>query len=149
MHPLINKKIDNLILGCTHYGILELKIRKIAGKNIEFLGWQSDAELQKIYAGARAFIFAGVDDFGMAPVEAMLSGVPVVAIRQGGIKEVVLEGQTGEFFDSDQPEIIADGVRRFRENEGKYDREVIKNRAREFGKERFVREINEFIKSIV
>ena len=152
------KKIDKIVeafnklklpLKIVGEGKQEKYLQKIAGKNIEFLGWQSDAELQKIYAGARAFIFAGVDDFGMAPVEAMLSGVPVVAIRQGGIKEVVLEGQTGEFFDSDQPEIIADGVRRFRENEGKYDREVIKNRAREFGKERFVREINEFIKSIV
>jgi glycosyltransferase involved in cell wall biosynthesis len=128
-------------------GEQEKYLRSIAGKNIKFLGFQPDEELAEIYAGARCFIFANVDDFGIAPVEAMAQGVPVLGIRQGGMKEIILEGQTGEFFDAATPEVIADGVRRLRENEHSYDKEVIKARAKEFSEERFKRELKEFIES--
>jgi len=124
-------------------------LEKIANKNIKILGWQNDDRVKELYKNARAFVFAGVDDFGVAPVEAMSCGIPIIAIRQGGAKEIVIEGRTGGFFDAATPEVIADGVRRFMENEKNYDREVIKNRAREFGKERFVRELTGFIEKVV
>jgi glycosyltransferase involved in cell wall biosynthesis len=124
-------------------------LEKIANKNIKFLGWQADDKMPEIFAGARAFVFAGVDDFGIAPVEAMSFGVPVVAIRKGGVKETVIEGQTGEFFDAATPEVIADGVRRFMENEKNYDKNFIIKRAREFSRERFVREMGEYIGSVI
>jgi len=120
-------------------------LRKNANNNISFLGWQSDEKIKEYYAGARAFVFSGVDDFGMAPVEAMNFGTPVLAIRRGGAREIFIEGQTGEFFDAATPEVIADGVRRLIENEKNYDKNVIINRAREFSKERFVREFGEYI----
>ncbi|MFA6383402.1 MAG: glycosyltransferase [Parcubacteria group bacterium] len=124
-------------------------LRKIANKNIRFLGWQSDEKIREYYAGARAFIFPSVDDFGMAPVEAMSFGTPVLAIREGGAKEIVIEGRTGEFFDAATPEVIADGVRRLVENEKNYDKNVITNRAREFDKERFKKEFTEYVDSIL
>jgi glycosyltransferase involved in cell wall biosynthesis len=124
-------------------------LEKKAGSNVKILGWQSDENLRKIYAGARAFIFAGVDDFGIAPVEAMSWGLPVLAIRCGGVKETVIEGQTGEFFDEARPESIIGGVRKFEENEGRYDREFIMARAGEFNKERFVRELEEYISETI
>jgi len=120
-------------------------LRSIAGKNIKFLGWIPDDKLEKIYSDARAFIFPTIDDFGLAPAEAMACGVPVIAVRKGGVKEIMIEGETGEFFDVSVPEIIADGVRRFTENEDGYDKEFIRQRAREFGKERFIKELKEFI----
>lgn len=129
-------------------GPQEKYLRKNANKNISFLGWQSDEKIREYYANARAFIFPGVDDFGMAPVEAMSFGTPVLAIRKGGAKEIVIEGQTGEFFDAATPEVIADGIRRLIENEKNYDKNVIINRAREFSKERFVREFREYINKI-
>jgi glycosyltransferase involved in cell wall biosynthesis len=130
-------------------GSQEKYLKKIANKNIKIIGWQSDNEIKKLYQGARAFIFPSVDDFGMTPVEAMGFGVPVIAIRKGGVKETVIEGKTGEFFDAATPEVIADGVRRFMEREKDYDREFIKSRAGEFGRERFTREIREYISKII
>ncbi len=128
-------------------GQQEKYLRSIAKDNVKILGYQPDEETAKYYAGARAFIFAGVDDFGIAPAEAMAYGVPVLAIRKGGVKEIVIEGQTGEFFDAATPEVIADGVRRLVENEKNYDKQVIINKAKEFSKERFVREFGEYIKN--
>lgn len=123
-------------------------LQKIANANVKILGWKSDEEIAKYYAGARAFIFASVDDFGMTPVEAMANGAPVLALREGGALETVIEGKTGEFFDAATPEVIADGVRRLVENEKNYAREFIINRAREFSKEKFIKEVEEYIEKI-
>lgn len=126
-------------------GSQEEYLKKIAEKNVKILGWQPDEKMAEYYAGACGFVFASVDDFGIAVVEAMSFGVPVAAIRKGGVVEVVVEGKTGEFFNEATPEVIADGVRRLVENLENYDREFIINRSKEFSKERFVRELREFI----
>jgi glycosyltransferase involved in cell wall biosynthesis len=152
------KKIDKIIETFNKLGLPlliigegedEKRLKSLARKNISFLGFQKEENLQKIYAKARAFIFANEDDFGIAPVEAMLQGTPVLALRRGGILETVIEGKTGEFFDSNEPEIIADCVRRFTEKENSYDKEDIKSRAGEFSKERFKRELGEYIGTVI
>lgn len=124
-------------------------LRRIARKNIRLLGWQSDEQAEKYFQNARAFIFAGVDDFGIAPVEALAHGIPVLALRAGGAKEIVTEGETGEFFDAATPEVIADGVRRLMENEKNYDRQAIMNKAKDFSKERFIQEFEEYISKVI
>lgn len=130
-------------------GSQEKYLRKIVGKNVKILGWQSDEKIAGYYAGARGFIFASVDDFGITLVEAMAHGLPVAAIRKGGAMEVVVEGKTGEFFEEATPEMIADGVRRLMENEKNYDRNFIIKRAREFSKEKFKREFEDYLNSII
>jgi glycosyltransferase involved in cell wall biosynthesis len=78
-----------------------IRLKSLASKNIEFLGWQSDAELAKLYAGCRALIFPGIEDFGIVPLEAMASGKPVVAFGKGGALETVMDDPshgTGVFF---------------------------------------------------
>jgi len=77
----------------------------------------------------------------------MLAGVPVLAYRRGGACETVQEGVTGEFFDAQTPEVLADGIRRFMLNKEKYDKAVIMKRAEEFSRERFEKEFGEYIKS--
>ncbi len=154
-----NKKIDAIVKAFNKLGLPlvvvgegreEESLKSIAEKNITFLGWQNESELQKIYAGSRAFVFASLDDFGMAPVEAMSFGVPVIALREGGALETVQEGKTGEFFDAATPEVIADGVRRFSENEKEkaYDKEYIKSQADRFGKDKFMTELHKFLENI-
>ncbi len=152
------KKIDKAIeafnklelpLVIVGAGKEEKRLKKIAKGNIKFLGYQKDEKLPEIYANARAFIFPGVDDFGIAPAEAMTQGIPVIAIRNGGAVEIIEEGKTGEFFESSNPEVIADGVRRFCEKEESYDREYIKQSVEKFRKERFSREIEEYIKKVI
>jgi glycosyltransferase involved in cell wall biosynthesis len=151
------KKIDVVVEAFNKLGLplviigegqQEKYLKKIAKENIKILGWQSDDKVREYYAGARAFIFSSIDDFGMSPVEAMLYGVPILAIRKGGALETVTEGKTGEFFDSITPEVIADGVRRLMENEDNYDKQVIIKRAQEFNEERFTRELKEYIENI-
>lgn len=123
-------------------------LKSIAGENVKILGWQSEEKKQWYYKNARAFVAVSVEDFGITPVEAMSFGVPVVALREGGFLETVIEGKTGEFFDAPTAEVLADGVRRFLENENNYDKEDIKNRAMEFSKERFVKELGDFLGNI-
>ncbi len=151
------KKIDIVVEAFNKLGLplvvigegqQEKYLRSIAAENVKILGHLSDAAMGGYYANARAFIFAGVDDFGIAPVEAMAYGVPVLAVRKGGVLEIVQEGVTGEFFDVATPEVIADGVRRLIENEKKYDKNAIIARASEFSKGRFVREIEEYVNKI-
>ena len=134
-----------LIVGT---GSQEKYLKSIAGKNVKFAGFVPDGKLGTIYQNARAFIFPGVDDFGIAPVEAMAHGVPVLAIRKGGIKEIIIEGKTGEFFEASTPEVIADGVRRFIDSEKGYDGEFIKKRAMELSEDRFKENIKEYLANI-
>lgn len=130
-------------------GKQEKYLRSIAKDNVKFLGWVSDEKRTELYKNARAFIFPSVDDFGIAPAEAAAAGVPVIAVRRGGAKEIVEEGKTGEFFDAATPEVIADAVRRFMEKEENYDKEYIAHSAERFSKERFVREMMGFIGKVL
>ncbi len=125
------------------------RLEKIAGANVQILGWKSEEETIAYYQNARAFIFAGVDDFGIAPVEAMNCGVPVLAIRGGGILEIVSEGKTGEFFDAATPEVICDSVRRFLEKENQYDPEIIKNKAWDFSRDIFIENFREYVNKVI
>ena len=120
-------------------------LQKIAQKNVKILGWKSDKELKKYYQDARAFIFPTIDDFGLTIIEAMSFGVPVIAIRKGGAKEILKENVTGEFFDAQTVEVLSDGVRRFLENEKKYSKSVITKRAKDFSISKFKKQITSII----
>ena len=72
-------------------------------------------------------------------------GKPVLALNRGGALETVIPGKTGEFFDSPTPEVIAEGVRRLRENMPEYDPMEIHNHVKQFSAERFREEIKQFI----
>jgi glycosyltransferase involved in cell wall biosynthesis len=120
-------------------GPLERKLRRLARRNIRFLGFQPDTVVRKLMHAARALIQPQVEDFGIASVEAMAEGTPVIAFRKGGAVEIVEEGVTGEFFDDDEPIAFGDAVRRFRENDakGRYDRKAIQVFARRYDASRF------------
>lgn len=120
-------------------------LKKIAKKNIEIIGWQPDEVLARYYKNCLALVFPAEEDFGLAPVEAMICGKPVLALRRGGATETIVEGMTGEFFDDPLPEILADGVRRLRENLSKYSPLLIKKRAEKFSQERFRSEFLDFV----
>lgn len=122
------------------------KLQKMAKKNIKFLGWQPDKIVGEYYKGCTAFIFPSEDDFGIAPIEAMSYGKPVLAYRKGGATETIIEGKTGEFFDWQDPAALADGIRRIRQNLSKYDPEFIYNHTKKFSQEQFEKNFKQFIK---
>ena len=63
------------------------RLRAGAAGNVEFLGRVSDADLRELYARCRAFLLPGEEDFGIATVEALASGKPVIALGRGGVLE--------------------------------------------------------------
>ena len=86
------------------------------GAKVEFTGYVSDDQLMNYYQRALGFIFAGEDDFGIAPVEAMAAGLGVVAYARGGALETVVAGETGEFFDSLTPESLTEAMQLYLSN---------------------------------
>lgn len=121
------------------------KLKRMAKKNIKFLGWKSDEIVAEYYKNCVAFIFPSDDDFGIAPVEAMSCGKPVLAFRGGGALETIIEGKTGEFFDFQNVAVLADGVRRLRLNLNRYDHKFISDHAQKFSRQKFEKEFKEFI----
>lgn len=132
-------------------GVDMKRLKKIAGdsSNIEFIGRVSDEEKAELYRNALAFINPQEEDFGITPVEAMASGRPVLAYRQGGATETVKEGETGLFFDEQTSEAIAAIVHKFytktKEGEYHWDSAAIRRHAEGFSVANFKRQITEFI----
>lgn len=127
------------------------EIREMAGSTVTFVGEVSDEEKLGLMRRAKAYIFASIDeDFGITPVEAMRVGTPVIAYKSGGIRETVAEGpstgsglRTGIFFDSLTEDSLSDAIKQFEKK--KFDRDEIRKYAQKFSKERFIKEIKEFV----
>lgn len=68
---------------------LEALARSLGGRSVEFMGWVPDRTKHEVLAGARALLFPGEEDFGIVGVEALATGVPVVALGRGGMLDVV------------------------------------------------------------
>ncbi len=81
--------------------------------NVRLLGHAPQPVVADHLRRARAFVFAGEEDFGIAPVEALACGTPVIALGRGGLAETVAEGETGVFFPEPRPPAIAEAVLRF------------------------------------
>lgn len=119
------------------------KIQKIAKGNIELLGFIDSSELKAKMQKAKAFVFAAEEDFGIIPVEAQACGTPVIAYGKGGVKETVIENETGVFFNQQTvPSIIA-SVNKFEKL--KLDYAQIREHVLKFSKERFEEELLSFV----
>ncbi len=149
------KHIDLAVAACTKLG-LPLKVfgkefsgygkqlHDLAGSTIEFLGEVADAEKWNLYQNAKAFIFPAQDeDFGIMPVEAMAAGTPVIAHYSGGVKETVLDGATGVFFDTLSVESLEKAIKKFEKMT--FDPQDCRKQAEKFGKEKFVQNIREIV----
>lgn len=120
------------------------RLKSLAKKNVEFLGYVSDEELTRLYKGAKAFLAIATDeDFGITPVEAQLSGTPVIAFRGGGYKESVVDGETGIFFDEPTVESLISAIKKFEKSRIRPEDCVAQ--AKRFSKERFKKEIVDFV----
>lgn len=121
----------------------ETNLKKMAGPNIEFLGLVGEKKLRDNYARCKALIFPQEEDFGIAAVEAMSSGKPVIAFRAGGALEMVKEGETGIFFDEQTVPALVAALKKFRSED--FDEKKIQAHARQFDKENFKAKIKEFV----
>ncbi len=124
------------------------RIRAAAGANVEFVGEVPRERLRDLLRGARAFVFAAEEDFGILPVEAQACGTPVIACGRGGVLETVIEGgagRTGIFFHEQTPAAIADAVSRFDVEVAGIDPTACVHSAQRFASGRFAREIQAFV----
>jgi glycosyltransferase involved in cell wall biosynthesis len=137
------KRVDLAVRACTALGLPLIVggsgrerevLERIAGPTVRFVGYVPDDELPGLMANCRAFLFPGLDDFGITPVQAGAAGRPVIAFRGGGALDTVIEGKTGAFFDEPTAESLMDALRAFdpadyepaacRENALRFDRAV-------------------------
>ena len=89
------------------------RLRRMAGPSVHFTGRVSDAEAATLLSSARALVVTATEEFGIAAVEAQAAGRPVIALREGGARETVVDGVTGAFFEEPTVESLVDAVRRF------------------------------------
>lgn len=122
------------------------RLESLAGENVLFLGRAPDEVVTQRMAHCRAYIFPGSEDFGITPVEAQACGKPVIAFRDGGALETVIEGETGLFFDEPDPASLVVAVESFEEMS--WDPARIRRNAERFSVERFLLETREVLKEL-
>ena len=125
-----NKRIDLLVKAFNQLdfpliivgsGPEKKKLMKISKNNISFLNYQDDLSIKNLMETCRAFVYTGIEDFGIAPVEAMAAGAPVIAFKKGGILDTVqcinskAKIATGIFFDEQNDKVIRECINYFEE----------------------------------
>jgi glycosyltransferase involved in cell wall biosynthesis len=154
------KRVDLLIEVCNRLkrrllicgtGSEETRLKAIAGPTTEFLGRVPDAQLPRLYADCRAFLFASDEDFGIAPVEAQSYGRPVIAYGRGGSLETVRindpagRSDTGVYFPEQTVESVTEAIVRFEAEEDRFIPAEIQQHAREFDSSIFENRMRRFV----
>ncbi len=119
------------------------RLREMAGPTVEFLGYVPDDQLPALMAKAKAFIFPGLEDFGITPVQAEAAGRPVIACRGGGALDTVVPGVTGEYIDAQTVESLAAVMQAF--DSTRYDPQTIRRHALQFDTRIFTQQIDSFL----
>ncbi len=118
----------------------ESRLRAMAGPTIEFLGGVDRPSVISHMARARAFIFPGVEDFGITPLESLASGTPVIAYRAGGVLETLTEADA-VFFDEAEASSLIEAVKTFEARSKGDEFRIDGARLNAFSRERFKKEI--------
>ena len=124
-------------------------LKSLAGPTVKFLGNISDKQLQSELSGAKVFLFAAVDEeFGIAPVEAMGYGVPVIAYASGGLKETVKEGVNGYLYAELSERFLVQSINKLNSlSEVEYSkmRKNARIEAERYSEENFKRKLSDFV----
>jgi glycosyltransferase involved in cell wall biosynthesis len=148
------KRLDIAIKGCVKAGRhllvigegpLHNDLVKLAGDSdyVKFLPLMSKDELSFYLGQARGFIFPSLEPFGIAPVEALSAGCPVIAYGEGGALDYVVDGKNGVLFKKQTASSLADAISKFEKM--KINRKKVAESADKFAMERFDQEIKAFV----
>jgi glycosyltransferase involved in cell wall biosynthesis len=124
-------------------GPLEQRLRASLPPNVELRGWISREELQALFARASGFVHVAEEDFGIAMVEALAAGMPVVALDAGGARDIVRPGVDGVLIEQAELEPLRAAIRRTAETA--WDPAALRARALEFSTERFLERMREWL----
>lgn len=149
------KRFDLAVEACTMLG-LELTVigdgpehqhlKNIAGPSVSFTGKVSRSKLRDALQSAQGFIFPGLDDFGIAPVEALAAGTPVIAYKAGGALDYITP-KTGLFFDKQTVDSLSNCLNEFRSEN--FDSQQINNAAKHYSIKTFRLKFQEIITQIL
>jgi glycosyltransferase involved in cell wall biosynthesis len=89
------------------------RLRRLAGPTVRFAGFLDDPHVATLLSRARALVVPATEEFGIAAAEAQAAGRPVIALREGGALETVIEGVNGTFFDQPSVDALAEAVHGF------------------------------------
>jgi glycosyltransferase involved in cell wall biosynthesis len=128
-------------------GRQKARLQKMAGTNIRFLHHQSDRQVAQLLSQAKAFVHAGVEDFGIALVEAQAAGCPVIAYQRGGASETILHGRTGILYPEQTAESLIEAVLAFESRACRFSPQELRASAERFSAQRFRDEFARHIRS--
>ena len=154
------KRLDLAVKACVRLGRPLLvvgegpehkKLMKLAegktdaeGKElVKFLPVMGKEELAECLAGARGYLFPSLEPFGIAPVEALATGCPVIAFGEGGARDYIKDGENGVLFDKQTVKSLAEAILKFEKMDFDY-KKVVKS-AEKFGVKRFDKEMENVI----
>ena len=120
-------------------------LRQLAGDSdlIEFVPRQDAPAIARYLWQARGFLFPSMEPFGIAPVEALAAGCPVVAFGEGGSRDFIKDGENGVFFNQQTPEAMARAIRKFLKID--FDEAKVAASAQDFAEDRFQAKILDFL----
>ncbi len=145
------KRIDLAVAACTE---LELplvvigngpdhrRLQRMAGKSVTFLRGKDDQEVAHYFKTSEAFIFPGLDDFGITPVEALAAGTPVIAYKAGGALDYVTP-KTGLFFSQQTTQSLVAALQKF--NAANFKRQQLQKSAGQFSAKNFRDHVSDFL----
>ena len=148
------KRIDLAVKACKKLGLPLVVIGEgdgyerldaISGETIIFKGRVSDEMLISYYRNCRALLFPGEEDFGITMVEVQLAGKPVIAYKAGGAVEIVRDGRTGIFFESQTVQALSNVLIKF--NDSRYNVEDCRKNAKLFSEVIFKNKLLTFLKN--
>ena len=123
------------------------QLQKMAKPNIEFItDYLPYDKIAKLFSKAAAMIFPVEEDFGIAMVDMLACGRPVIAYNVGGAQDIIKPGVTGQFFDRQTPEAIRKAVADF--DPMRYDRKTIRAEAMTFDRQIFKDKMMAYIKKV-
>jgi len=123
------------------------RLKKLKCSNVEFKGFMGVTEMKPLLEKAKAFVFTSKEDFGIAPIEALSCGTPVIAFGEGGVLDSVRHKEHGYLFYEQSAEAIVKAVDAFEELQ--FDYKDISNYAKMFSKERFQDEFKSFVNQCI
>ena len=150
------KQVDLAVRACTALKLPLLvggdgrdrtRLERLAGPTVKFLGRVPEADLPALVAGCRAFVFPGLEDFGIAPVQALAAGRPVIALAGGGALDIVQDGVNGILFPTPEVDDLCAALQRFERLS--FDPAGLRRSAERFDRARFVDEFQSYLKTVV
>ncbi len=136
-------KLPLLVIGD---GVEKAFLKDLAGPSVQILGFQSKEKVENLMSTCRAYVYAGIEDFGIAPVEAMASGAPVIAFGKGGVRDTVKcfnsnsdKVATGLLFSAQTVKSLVEAIEFFEEKQLWRDLnpELIRNWSNSFSQDSF------------